>query len=313
MKARFAAVLAAVLLAVPAQAAPSGTSISVGGPAEPVVLRAGGSVTTSIRITNGTATAERVALQLATLMPENDGRLAVIDREDPAWAGRVDMPAEVTVPADGGVEVPVKVSAPVSLPADYYLVGVLAEPVVTTPRDGVQVNARVAAVLSMDVPGVRERKVTAEFGSLPRLRFGSELTGTVDVRNVGQAGAMTRTQVRIDDGDGRNLAVLPVSGEDLQLLPAGTKRTLGYAWTATGWVTVVHPRSDVSYLNNGKIVGDVTAQGGPIVLIAPALVVTVASALALVVGLVTGLVVARRRRLAAADRHDAGGQGKAAR
>ncbi|GLZ00201.1 hypothetical protein [Actinoplanes sp. NBRC 103695] len=305
MKVRLAAAIAATLLAVPApvQAAPGGTSISVGGPAEPVVMRTGGSVTTSIRITNGTNTAERVALQLATLTPEDDGRLSVVDRADPAWSGRVDLPAQVTVPADGGIEVPVTVTAPASLPADYYLIGVLAEPVVTTPREGVQVNARVAAVLNMDVPGVREREVSAAFGSLPRFRFASELTGTVDVSNVGDAGAMTRTQVRIDDRDGRNLAVLPVSGEDLQLLPAGTKRTLGYAWTATDWVTVVRPRSDVSYLNDGEIVGDVTVRGSPIVLIAPAFIVTVAAAVALLVGLATGLIVARRRRPAIAARH----------
>lgn len=299
-----AAALALVALSapVPATAAPSGSAIAVGGPAEPVVLRAGGTVTTSIRISNGTATAARVALHLATLTPENDGLLSVVDRADPAWSGRVDLPPEVTVPAGGGLAVPVKVTAPARLPADYYLIGVLAEPVAAATGDGVQVHARVAAVLNLDVPGSRARKVTASFAALPRLRFGTELTGTVDVRNVGEAGAMTRTQVRIDDRSGRNLAVLPVSGDGMQLLPAGTKRTLAYAWRATGWVTVVRPRSDVSYLNDGKLVAEVTGQDRPIVLIAPALVVTVAVALVLAVA---GLIVVRRRRPATPARHAA--------
>ncbi len=290
---------------VPALAAPaaSGSAIAVGGPADPVVLRAGGTVTTSIRVSNGTAAAVRVTLHLATLTPGNDGLMSVVDRADPAWQGRVGLPEEVTVPADGALAVPVEVTAPATLPADYYLIGVLAEPVVAAPADGVQVHARVAAVLNLDVPGPRERKVTASFAVLPRFRVGSELTGTVDVRNVGDAGAMTRTQVRIDDRSGRNLAVLPVSGEGMQLLPAGTKRTLAYAWRATDWVTVVLPRSDVSYLNDGKLAAEVTAPGRPIVLIAPALLVTVGVALVLGVAV---LVLLRRRRRTGPARHAVG-------
>jgi hypothetical protein len=139
VKIRLAAAVAALACAAlgvpaPAQADAGGTAIAVGGPAEPVVLRAGGSITTSMRITNGTATAERVALHLATLTPGDDGQLSVVDRADPGWKGRVGLPAEVTVPADGALAVPVKVTAPATLPADYYLIGVLAEPVVSTRR-----------------------------------------------------------------------------------------------------------------------------------------------------------------------------------
>jgi hypothetical protein len=128
VKIRLAAAVAALACAAlgvpaPAQADAGGTAIAVGGPAEPVVLRAGGSITTSMRIINGTATAERVALHLATLTPGNDGQLSVVDRADPGRKGRVGLPAEVTVPADGALAVPVKVTAPATLPADYYLIG----------------------------------------------------------------------------------------------------------------------------------------------------------------------------------------------
>jgi hypothetical protein len=299
-----AAALAACAIAIPApaHAEAAGSAIAVGGPAEPVVLRAGGVVSTSIRITNGTTKGARVALSLATLNPSNDGRLSVVDQADPAWAGRVKMPAQLTVPADSAVEVPVKVTAPATLPADYYLIGVLAEPIDTTPVNGVRVYARVAAVLNMDVPGQRVRRFTTSFGELPSLKIGSTLHGTVDVRNVGEAGAMTRTQVRIDDRNGRNVAVLPVSGVGLQLMPAGTKRTLSYSWTATGWLNIVRPTSDVSYLNDGKIVGDAGDRSGTVILIAPQLIVAIGLAILLAAAII-GRLIYRRRRPAATGRH----------
>jgi hypothetical protein len=304
---------AVAALAIPPAAvaeAPAGTALAVGGPADPVVLKAGKTVTTSIRVTNGSAVSEQVALSLATLTPEDDGRLNVVDRADPAWAGRVDMPARLTVRADSAVEVPVKVTAPVGLPGDYYLIGVLAEPIDNKPVNGVRVNARVAAVLNMDVPGRRERKFATSLGGLPSLRFSSTLHGTVDVRNVGDAGAMARTQVRIDDRDGRNLAVLPVSGDGLQLLPAGTKRTLSYTWTTTDWFTVVRPSSDVAFLNDGRIVGDVTARSETVVLVSARLVIAIGLAI-LFAGVAIGGLVRRRRNPAPIGKHARGKRGEA--
>ena len=213
------------------------------------------------------------------------------------------IPSVVTVPAMTELAVPVTITAPRDLPPDLYMLGVLIEPIAPTVAGGVTIKARITAVLSIEVPGIRDRQLTTSVGRLPRLSIGTVLHGTVDVRNVGAAGAMTRTQLRVDGRDGANEAVLPVSGDAPQLVPAGTKRTLDYTWKADGWLTVVRLRSEVSYSNGGRTLGSVTAQTAPVILVAPKLLWTAAAVLLAGAGIVGWWLLGLRRRPASVGRN----------
>src|SRR5947209_4414989 len=119
---------------------------------------------------------------------------------------------------------------PEKIAPDLYFVGFLVSPVVT-PNGQVQVVNEIGSFFTIDVPGPRLRKLTADLRlnrsvfahiSIPNVVIGNRARGLLQVRNVGT------TQVRFwGEVDSASSPVGGVSQDriDKSLIPRGHVRT----------------------------------------------------------------------------------------
>jgi hypothetical protein len=297
-----AAVAAAVLpvsAATPALAAPElseTVGLAVSTQPEPMEAAAGTTVDTWLVLANTGAQPLEVRVRAVRLVPQDDGRLQVVDEPDPLWTGRVRLAATTTVPPKTRKRLPVQLDVPAESLPDLYLVGLLVVPITPDrPAGQVTVRGRILAVLTIEVPGPRERKLTVDLGKLPRLRIGHSIAGHLTIRNIGDATAQTRGQVRVDSAtDGANHAVIAATGERQRLMPAGTSREFDYTWRTDRWFTLARPTALVTYGNGGPGLAEVIATGPPVLLLSPGLVVLIAALVTAAAAAIWRLI--RRRR-----------------
>jgi hypothetical protein len=298
--------LAVAALPHPAEAHPTGTEdaptrLAVSAPAEPVRAAAGSRADAWIQLTNAGETPIDVRLRVVRLVPHDNGRLEVVDEADPLWTDRVELPSAVAVPPGVQAKAPLRITVGAELLPDLYLIGVLAEPVaVQPPGGGLAVRSQITAVITVEVPGPRERALKVTLDKLPYIHIGRGIGGRFQVQNVGPAAALTRGQLRVDAAaTGTNRAVIRATGERMQLLPAGTGRDVTYAWRTDDWFALARPTAQITYSNGGSTLGEVMAVGRPVLVLAPEFAISLA---VLFVGAGAGVVLWGRARRRATER-----------
>jgi hypothetical protein len=203
--------------------APRALAVSV--PPDPVRIAAGRSARTSIRVVNPSTAPVTVTISPRALAFGDDGRVRIAPRPDPRWRGLDPFPSRaLRIPAEGYLDVPLRIRLPARIRPDLYFLGFLVTPAATSSGNLRVVN-QIGSFVIVDVPGRRLRKLTASF-DLPGFVLGSRVHGTVRIGNVGRAavrfwgegdttsspGGGTPTQSRFDAsflpiGKWRSLAV----------------------------------------------------------------------------------------------------------
>lgn len=177
-----------------AAASPSpGRSIAVSVPPDPVSLKPGHVGTVQLRVVNPGLSPVRVKVTGRGLILGNEGKVTIKSTPDPLWQNRVNFPAgPFTIPALGFKNLIVKVHTPKSLQPDLYFLGFVVTPL-PNASTGVTVINQIGGFFTIDIPGPRDRRLTAnlEFPGWSLLGFhlylGSDLNGILHIHNVGHA------------------------------------------------------------------------------------------------------------------------------
>ena len=267
--AMFVAFVAAAAVPGAATAAPGAGSGSSGGaafavstPAEPVRAGTDGVVHTVLTLSNNGQRPLTVSLRSARVRALDDGKTQFVDEPDPRWSALADFPPTVHLDAAEYKSVPLTIRIPNGLLPDLYMLGFIAEAVPSNPTgDAVVVYNQIASLVTIEVPGPRNRQVQVQLDHIPFLHFGSTLTGAFRVRNLGEAAAMTRGQVRLDDRiRNQNVGMVQVSNSR-ELLPAGTSRHESFDYETDAWFLLVRPSVEVSYGNGTSTISAVSVAG----------------------------------------------------
>jgi hypothetical protein len=214
-------------------------ALSVTSPAEPVDATPGTPATTILRVGNLGPGPLPVQITSEGVQLLDNGKTRFGQPTDPRFAGRIHIdPSALTIQARQKATVEITVDTPGSLRPDDYFLGFLVTPILNAPS--VAVVNQVGALVVLDVPGPRLRKLTATAIGPPRVRFtfGRSATGIVRVKNVGEAtvpfSATTETQ-------GWPAASQPYRTEPRQVLPPGLSRDTPLHITTPfglGWYTI---------------------------------------------------------------------------
>jgi hypothetical protein len=171
----------------------AGRSIAVSVPPEPVSLSPGKTGIVRLRVVNPGHTRVRVSVVGRGLTLGNEGKVAINKGPDPLWANKTHFPQKpFNVPAQGYKDLKVRVHVPRSLSPDLYFLGFVVTPIPNANK-GITVINQIGGFFTIDIPGPRDRRLTADL-ELPgfsilgmHLYIGSELNGTLHVHNVGHA------------------------------------------------------------------------------------------------------------------------------
>jgi hypothetical protein len=186
--AAFAAMAASVAV-VPAWAAPAqGRSLAVSVPPEPTPIAPGEAATIPIRVLNPGPQPVTVTVTGRQVELGDNGSVAIGAQPDPRWQNRVVFPTSLlTIAGQGFIDIPLVVQMPVHIDPDLYFVGFLVTPI-KTGRGDVQVINQIGSFITVDVPGPRLRRLTAEL-HVPGFHLGSSVSGVLQVHNIGRAAA----------------------------------------------------------------------------------------------------------------------------
>lgn len=223
--------LLAIVFAGPASAAtnPPPVALTVSSPAEALPARPGTVLRTWLRVSNSSGTPVHVTITPAGVDLGNNGATRLTPQVDPRFNGRIRLdPTQTTVGADGFTEVSVAVDVPADLPPDTYVLGFLVTPTVT--GGSIQVVNQVGALIALDLPGARDRRLSAAFLDAPWLAVTSHPSLTVRARNIGRASLEFTSDTTVDRlvVPGRETLRRPPA-----LLPAGRYRDVPVAWQPT--------------------------------------------------------------------------------
>jgi hypothetical protein len=187
-----------------------------------VPIRAGATAKTLVRIVNPNTARVRVTIESRQLSLLDDGKVAVGAGPDPRWERRARFPSrQLTIPAQGYLNIPLTVRVPRGLPPDLYFIGFLVTPAPT--RSGsIQVINQIGSFLTIDVPGPRIRKLAGHF-QIPELIFGTKATGSLRIANVGKAAVRFWGENDTTSSPGGKYQQLRL---DPSLLPAGRSRSI---------------------------------------------------------------------------------------
>ena len=218
-----AVMLSAVALwPAPARAAGNGITVSI----PPAAIRAAPGETAHIplRISNNDPDhAIRFSIVQRALALGDEGRVEVLANPDPAFAS-LNLPAGDEVLEPSAYRDYVFDMTVPSLAPDMYLIGLLVS-IHNEQPGAVSVQGQVATFATLDIPGVRDRRLHAEL-HLPEFRFGTSAAGQVVLSNVG--GASFNTWGEIDAGGAQPERI------DKTFLAAGHQRSLAVS-TSSHW------------------------------------------------------------------------------
>jgi len=209
--------------------------LGVSVPSDPVVLGPGRTSTIRIRVLNPGATSVTVRITGRHVDLGDNGAVMVGNGPDPLWGGRVQFPSRaLTIPPQSYVNVDLTVHMPQKIDSDLYFVGFLVTPVVV-PNGQVQVVNEIGSFFTIDVPGPRVRKLSAEIETersvfahitIPGLVIGSRAIGLLHVRNVGTAQVRFWGEIVSDATDQHRI--------DTSLIPRGHVRIFSVS-AKPGW------------------------------------------------------------------------------
>ncbi len=117
------------------------------------------------------------------------------------------------------------VSVPIDAVAGSYVLGLVAEPIVSENDTAVGVSAQVASVLLLQVAGVVNESLTVDKYNLPALTISRQWPAIVELKNIGTTELPIRGAVSVSDWLGRE-----VYKEELnfgQVLLPGSGRSYG--------------------------------------------------------------------------------------
>jgi hypothetical protein len=287
-----AAMAAAMAVPATAAAAPqdsTGADFAVSAPSEPLTGEPGQTVHAELTVANNGTQPLTVVLTPTAINALDDGKVEVLGRPDPLWSAGTTVTEKVSLEAGTYRKVPVSIQIPDTLLPDLYLTGIVAQAQPARPAS-VKVYHQIASLLTVQIPGPRERHMDVTVAETGFLHFGSAFTGAAKVRNVGATAAYARGQVQMGQAAGTSAAGIVQTSRDMQLYPAGTGRSLAYEYGVSGLFLLTRPEVQVLYSNGGNTMQQVSARGD-LVLVIPwytvALVVTI---------LLAGLWWATRRR-----------------
>ena len=234
-----AGLLVSVGSALPAQAAPGpGADLSVTSPPDPIPATPGTVVTTTLTVGNlGSGPLDVNVITRSVLVLDN-GKTRLVAGPDPRFAGRIGIvPDTLSLPARQERTVRVTVNMPTALRPDDYFLGFLVSPVINAPS--VSVVNDIGGLVVLDVPGPRDRKLTARYVGLPPLdiSFSASASGIVRAKSVGTSTLQFSTTNEISGWPSPKPSYLTVPAH---LLPPGLTRDLPVhvsSWLGLGWYT----------------------------------------------------------------------------
>jgi hypothetical protein len=218
-------------------------ALAVSVPADPVMIRAGSLTKTLIRVVNPNDVALQVTISGRGLVLGDDGKVAIGSAPDPSWRRLVRFPAgELTIPADGYLNVPLTVRVPRRLPPNLYFLGFLVTPV-AAKVGSIKVINQIGAFFTVDVPGPRLRKLVGSF-ELPSFVVGSHASGTLRITNVGKAAVRFWGESDTTSSPGGRLHELRL---EPSLLPVARSRTLTVSGKPRWPIGIVTVTARVTY------------------------------------------------------------------
>jgi len=285
-------------LAAPVSPASDKADFSVSTPAEPLEPTANGTVATELTVANNGTRQLDVKLRAVGVLPLDDGKVSLDEQSDPAWAKEAAYPGSLSLAPHSLRRVPVSLRMPAGLLPDVYLLGFVVE---AQPHDGgadIRVYHRVGALITVQVPGPRERRLDLELEPTGFLHIGSTLDGSFKVRNVGSAAALGRGQVQVNEARSRENVAVVQATDKMELFPAGTSRQVAFEYVTHGWFLYARPQAQLLYGNGTSAMQSVIREGEP-VLIIPWRTIIVACLILLAL---TAYLIWRRRQRAAQRR-----------
>lgn len=285
----------------PAPSTPPAAGLTVSTPAGTLPAQPGTIVDTWLRIGNTAKTAISVTILPATVKLENNGVSGFSRQEDPRFAGQITFSTtQASVPANGYIQVDVKVAIPKTLIPDVYVLGFLVTPDAT--GSSVRVVNQIGALIAFDVPGSRDRKLIASWTDAPWIIFSDHPSLNFRAKSIGKSALQFTSENAINGfapltpADKRN---------DPLLLPSGLYRDVNVAWTVpwgfgidTVSTTLMYPQSQSG---NASILLKKT-----VIVITPLVLMIIGGTLlvlALLIVLLVGRSRRRKRRAAARGRH----------
>jgi hypothetical protein len=280
----------------PAASAPA-AGLTVSTPAGTLPAQPGAIVDTWLRIGNAASTPISVTILPATVKLENNGASGFSRQEDPRFAGQITFSTtEASVPANGYIEVAVKVAIPKTLIPDIYVLGFLVTPEAT--GSSVRVVNQIGALIALDVPGSRDRKLVASWQNAPWIIFSDHPSLTFRAKSVGKSAL----QFTSEDAITGFAPLTPANKRnDPLLVPSGLYRDVTVNWV-TPWgfgidtvtTTLMYPQSQSG---NAQLV--LTKN---VIVVKPIILIIAGGVLLLLVLFIIFRVQLRRRRRARALR-----------
>jgi hypothetical protein len=227
----------------------AGRSIAVSVPPDPISLSPGKTGIVRLRIVNPGPKRVRVNVVGRGLTLGDEGKVSIDKGPDPLWADKAHFPSKpFNVPAEGFKNLKVRVHVPRSLQPDLYFLGFLVTPIPNANK-GITVINQIGGFFTIDIPGPRDRRLTADL-ELPGWSFlgvhlyvGSQLDGTLHVQNIGHAAVRFWGETdTIATGGSPGQLRIPVS-----LVPSLLERTFAVS-SKPGWpIGFVHTQVRIVY------------------------------------------------------------------
>lgn len=285
-------VLSLPALSANAESAPAAgpVGLSVSTPNGTLAAVPGQTIATWVRVSNNGNTPLQVAITPATVVLGNNGDTHMSSTPDPRFPGRMTFStSSATVQPNTQIKVVVTIAVPTTLVPDIYLLGLVVTP---TPAAGsVQVVNQVGALFAVDLPGSRDRRLTATWIDPPHFVFDAHPTLTLRVRNIGKS-ALTFTAESMITGSG-HIAPANIRQESL-LLPAGRYRDVTVKWTGSSAFAVQTVTSRVVFHKTQATTAQALVNH-TIILISIPLLIALGGLVLLIIGSIVFLIMRRQR------------------
>ncbi|WP_433794248.1 COG1470 family protein [Actinoplanes sp. CA-252034] len=224
----------------------SGTAdFAVSTSSERLLPDAQGRIRTHLTVANNSGHELVAQIRSAGVLPRDDGQIEYSEQPDPAWSAAAEYPSSLKLAAHTFQRVPVSLTVPSGLLPDIYLLGFVVEAQAT--GTGIRVYHQIGALLQVELPGPRERRMEVEIAPTGMIHLGSRMTSSYLVRNTGPSAALGRGQVRVDSRLTDDNVGVYRGSDDVQLFPTATSRTLEYAYEVHGLFLIARPKAQILY------------------------------------------------------------------
>ena len=255
---------AVVTTAGTASAGAPPSDLFVTSPPSPIAAAPGTMATATLTVGNlgHSPLAVTIATRSVTLLDNGKTRFGA--SPDPRFAGGIAItPNDLTLAGRQESVVHISVAMPPGLPPDDYFLGFLVSPVINSPSVAVQND--IGGLVVLDVPGPRDRGLTAQFVGPQSLSLSlsSSAAGIVRATSVGKSTVAFTTTVETSGWPASKPAYVEVNS---QLLPPGLSRDIPVhvsSWLGLGWYTF---HTTLVYDRTGNTTAEVTASRTVIVL-----------------------------------------------